>query len=191
MPMENLFLDLGLSWTLAKATPYCLAILIGIAPLIFLKRIKRIIRLVFIPLPFFIYFAFFPIYQGDFTNNLRSVQNSEGSFIEEGKLTVLTIPGCPYCYECLDDLAILGARNPEHRISFLVVTTDDSNLDWYRSKASKQVEVKKIDPNDPLINKITRGSYPTFLFKKNNQITVWSNSGFGVRAKDWIEEQMQ
>ena len=80
--MENFFVNLGLSYTWSKALPYLLMVVIGLLIGIYLfKRSKtkltKLLSLVVIAVPFGIYFIFNPIYQGDFSNNSRTVNVSE------------------------------------------------------------------------------------------------------------------
>ena len=80
--MASFFLNLGLSYTWSKALPYFILIALGIILGVMLfKRSKslgmKIASLVAIVIPFIVYFAINPIYQGDFSNDSRIIYPSE------------------------------------------------------------------------------------------------------------------
>lgn len=109
--------------------------------------------------------------------------------LDNNELTVLAIAGCPYCYESIDDLKLISERAGKRKINFVVFTGDSANLVWYQDKAQGKIKVVQADESSPLFS-LAKGSFPTFVFKGDHEIRVWKNSGFGVRAKDWIEEQI-
>jgi len=187
--MENAFLNFGLSWTLAKVLPYLLSILFGLLPLFFLKRMRKLFRLAFIPIPFIIYFAFFPIYEGDFSNSYTTKSAESLNILEDGKLSVLSIPGCPYCYESLDALEQMAGRQKAKLIQFYVYTNDAENLNWYSKKAGDKIPVIQLNTSELGVSAISKGSFPCFVYRKGNKLYIWSNNAFGVRAKDWIENE--
>lgn len=191
-----LFLCHFMSWTLEKALPYLILIAIGVILYVFIRRLLkrrrkalRILSILVIPLPFFIYFVFSPIYEGDFSNNYR-LEKGVFSELNSGRLTVLTIPGCPYCYESIEDLKRIKERTGVDTIDFFVVTTQSENLDWYREEAKGQLNIQKLSPESELVA-LAMGTFPTFLFAEDDNVSVWDNSGFGVRAKDWIEDKIK
>lgn len=187
--MDALFLELGFSWTLAKVLPYILMLLIGVAIIFFLKKQKLWIRLFFMPIPFFIYFIFFPIYQGDFSNEMVSMKWSKADPFNENSLSVLAIPGCPFCYESIKDLRQMRKRNSKLTIDFYVYTDDSTKLDWYREEGKGEIAVHILPTSNKRVPSISNGSFPTFVFRENKTLYVWSNNGFGVRAKDYIERK--
>jgi hypothetical protein len=184
-----------MSWTLLKTLPYLILIALGVVLYILirglLKRNRkafRILAVLVIPLPFFLYFIVNPIYEGDFSNNFRS-EKGVFSELKSGRLTVLTIPGCPYCYESIEDLKRIKERTGVDTIDFFVVTTHSENLDWYREEAKGQLNIQMLSPESELVA-LAMGTFPTFLFAEADNVSVWDNSGFGVRAKDWIEDKI-
>ena len=68
-------------------------------------------------MPFGIYFSISPIYEGDFSNNaievMRSYANAE---LTGKKLVVITIPGCPFCLQAIDQLLVMKKRVPNIEI---------------------------------------------------------------------------
>jgi hypothetical protein len=185
-----------MSWTLEKALPYLILIVLGVVLYILIRKLLkrsrkalRILAILVIPLPFFIYFVFSPIYEGDFSNNYRS-EKGVFSELNSGRLTVLTIPGCPYCYESIEDLKRIKERTGVDTIDFFVVTTNTENLDWYREEAKGQLNIQMLSPESELVT-LAMGTFPTFLFAESDNVSVWDNSGFGVRAKDWIEDRIE
>lgn len=185
-----------MSWTLEKALPYILLIILGVILFVVLRKLidrsrkgLRILATLIMPLPFFVYFVFSPIYEGDFNNNYRS-ENGVFTELNSGRLAVLTIPGCPYCYESIEDLKRIKERTGVDTIDFFVVTTQSENLDWYREEAKGQLNIQMISPESELAT-LAMGTFPTFLFAEDHNVTVWDNSGFGVRAKDWIEDKIE
>lgn len=152
------------------------------------KKWLRILLLLIIPIPFGIYFIINPIYEGDFSNNSRS-EKGNYSELKSDRLTVLTIPGCPYCYESIADLKRIKERTGVDSIDFLVVTGESSNLDWYKEEANDQLNIQMISSESELVA-LARGTFPTFVYTDGEEVTIWDNSGFGVIAKDWIEEKV-
>lgn len=187
--MDKIFLDLGFSWTLAKVTPYLLTLLAGLFLFVLLKRFHLIIRLIILPIPFIVYFLFFPIYQGDFSNKFEKVETAKSDNFQEGSLSLIAIAGCPYCYEAINDLLIIAERENKLMIDFFVYTDDSTNLDWYKEKCGSAIRVKQIPLEQKRIVSLTHSSFPTFVYRQSNKLTIWSNDNFGVRAKDWVEEQ--
>ena len=195
--IEVFFLDAGFSWTLSKITPYLLTFILGfILVLILRKKILkfgRILRMFFqiftFSLFFLVYFSFYPIYEGDFTNYSTQIQQSkENNELEGKKLIVLSIPGCPYCYESIGKMKKLIERNPSVKIEFLVCSNDESTLDWYKEETGSIIGVH-LAKNPQAMAELAKGSFPTFvLVNDDNSLTVWSNSSFGVLAMDEVED---
>lgn len=194
--MESILFELGLSWTLSKLLPYILMVLIG--GLIFYWAVKRssktwvkVFAGVFIPIPFVIYFAIVPIYIGDFSNDSKSiVLSDQNSTLQKGHLSVLTIPGCPYCAEALQTMKKLKDRNENLLIDYVVCYGDSSDINWYADQAEGAVNVILTDQNEEM-SKLAEGRYPTFVWVQKDAILTWSNDAFGVRALDQIEDLVE
>lgn len=194
--IENSFLESGFSFTMAKIIPYLVVILIGICvvflfrnKLKFKKRILTIlVRLVVLVIPFAIYFRFYPIYEGDFSNAARKVSRTDkNSELLDEKLYVLSIPGCPYCAQAMSRMLQLKDRNPDLQIEYIVVSSDSTSTKDYETMGKGEIEVS-LAQNMEEMSKIALGGYPSFvLSEKGNSLSAWSNDGFGVRALDQVE----
>jgi len=157
-----------------------------------LKSINKFLRwglllLAFI-IPFGIYFSISPIYEGDFSNNSIEVSRSDANAELNGKkLVVITIPGCPFCLEAIDQLLIMKGRVPKIEIEYIVCGSDSTSLDWYKEKAGSEIAVKLADNKEEMA-KIAQHAFPTFVLVDNNHpLKTWPNDSFGVFAKDEIE----
>ncbi len=192
--MNDFFLNLGFSWTLSKALPYGLMLILGaVVFFTFRRKIKRswlkwLYSLVlFIPLA--IYFAVNPIYEGDFSNESREVKAERAFGLEKKELTVLAIPGCPFCAESIQDLNRIATRTGVDRINFVVFTSDPEMLKPYAKLAESQIEMRIEEEFSPYAT-MTQGRFPTFVYSDGSSLRIWSNDGFGVRAKDWLENEL-
>ncbi len=114
---------------------------------------------------------------------------SKADSFGENSLSVLAIPGCPFCFESIKDLKQIRKRNPELTIDFYVYTDDSTKLDWYREEGGDEIAVYLLPTSNKRVPAITNGSFPTFVYRENKTLHVWSNNGFGVRAKDYIESK--
>lgn len=192
--MKNFLIDIGWSHTLSFMIPYTLMILVGIilAKTICQKssgKVKYVLAILLFVAPFTIYFALNPIYTGDFSNNYKSI-SQDFPTIENNKLTVLSIPGCPYCYESIDKLALIEERVGDMKTYFTVLTSDTTKLNWYKEKSDGRVEVQNSE-NFEELSKLSKGRYPTFVLKTDTGIKVWANDDFGVRALDFVEDELK
>ncbi|MDX2359915.1 MAG: redoxin family protein [Crocinitomicaceae bacterium] len=208
--VELSFLDMGFSWTMSKALPYVLAMIIGLV-LAFLFRkklnknvlVKWLFRITLFVLPFFGYFMYSPIYEGDFTNKSNSIEKTEQFAELDGKkLVVISIPGCPYCYQAIDRMKILKERLPNAQIEYVVCnTTMDSllpqeALDWYIEKAEGVVSVRQATDSEAMAilaqNGEVNSAFPAFvLVDGDKNLTTWGNANFGVVALDEVELKLK
>jgi hypothetical protein len=190
--LENIFLNFGLSWTMAKALPYILALLIGtlLSVLFFRKKNKRLKMLFRLPISvifFAAYFIFHPIYEGDFSNHSYKPKSGTLAELKNDEFVVVAIPGCMYCMESIEKLNKLKERNPDLKIRFLVLSSDDKDLKYYREIAAPSISVTKAKETKRFLE-ISKGGFPTFLSVKGGKIMkVWSNDSFGVLALDEVE----
>jgi len=194
--MESYFLNAGLSWTMSKVLPYFIMILVGIVLWIIakklLKSLNKFLRwallLVIFLMPFGIYFSISPIYEGDFNNNAIEVMRSDANAELTGKkLVVITIPGCPFCLQAIDQLLVMKKRVPNIEIEYIVCSSDSTTVDWYKEKAGDDITVR-LAVNSEEMAKIAQHAFPTFVLVDNNHpIKTWSNDSFGVFARDEIE----
>lgn len=192
--MNDFFLNLGFSWTLSKALPYGLMLILGaVVFFTFRRKIKRswlkwLYSLVLL-IPLAIYFAVNPIYEGDFSNESREVKAERAFGLEKKELTVLAIPGCPFCAESIQDLNRIATRTGVDRINFVVFTSDPEMLKPYAKLAESQIEMR-IEEEFSSYATMTQGRFPTFVYSDGSSLHIWSNDGFGVRAKDWLENEL-
>ena len=190
--LENIFLDFGLSWTLAKALPYILTLLIGIllSVLLFRKKNKRLKLLFGLPFSFLFfaaYFIFHPIYEGDFSNRSYKPKTENLAELKNDEFAVVAIPGCMYCLESIEKVNKLKERNPDLKIRFVVLSSDDEDLKYYRQIAAPTISVVKAKETKRFLE-ISKGGFPTFLSVRSGKILkVWSNDSFGVLALDEVE----
>lgn len=191
--MENFFVNLGLSYTWSKALPYLLMVVIGLLIGIYLfKRSKtkltKLLSLVVIAVPFGIYFIFNPIYQGDFSNNSRTVNVSElTSELEKDKLYVISLPGCRFCKESIARLKEVKENNKNLNVEYVVTSSDSETLDFYQKEINDNFALRLAENPEAMV-KLAQGSFPTFVIfdKTNNSYKVWDNSTFGVLALDEV-----
>lgn len=182
---------------MSKSLPFVLMLVLGIL-LVYLirrklkKRWMRNASFVLLLLPVVIYFIVNPIYNGDFSNDFR-VENVDSTTkeIKKGTLTVITIPGCPFCLESIPTLKIMKDRVESKKdINFIVCSSQRSDLKKYKAESKGKLKVK-LAKNIDAMAKLAGGSFPAFVYtSKSGEMTVWSNDGFGVVAKDWVEEKL-
>lgn len=194
--MELYFLESGLSWTMSKVLPYLIMVVVGIVLWIIARKLiktkKKFLRwallLVVFCIPFGIYFLMAPIYQGDFSNNAVEVSRSEANAELTGKkLVVITIPGCPFCYEAIDQLLVMKKRVPKLEIEYIVCSSDSTSVNWYMEKGGSEITVRLADNKEEMA-KIAQHVFPTFVLVDNDHpIKTWTNDNFGVFARDEIE----
>jgi len=195
--MENIFFNLGFGWTSSKVLPFVLMILLGVGLFLIARKLTKkkwlkIFSIVLILIPAFIYFAFNPIYQGDFSDSYRTEKVSTRlSEIEKGRLTVLAIPGCQYCEASIDDMKIIKSRiGVEHEIDFIVCTNYIEDLELFEKKSGGELNIR-IVKNIRAVTKLAGPQFPVFVFSDGENIRVWTNNEFGARAKDWVEEKLK
>lgn len=193
--IEDILLNSGFSWTLAKSLPYILVIIFGlfISIYVFKKfKIKRNwLRRVGITLLtvsfFFAYFAYAPIYEGDFSNNAATIlKTNKLDEIKPNRLFVISIPGCPFCAESIVRMQKLKKRNPKINIEYIICNGDSAALDWYAKEAGNEIPAN-LAKNNKALTALAKHKYPSFVYQSGNKLNCWSNDGFGVRALDEIE----
>lgn len=194
--MESYLLESGLSWTMSKILPYLAMILLGIVLWIIakklLKSVNKYLRLILLLVvfiaPFLLYFVQSPIYQGDFTNNGTLVDQTDATAELTGKkLVVITIPGCPFCYEAIDQLRVMKDRVPALEVEYIVCSSDSTTMDWYQEKGGDFIAVRLAENKDEMA-KLAQHAFPTFVLVDNKKaLKTWSNDSFGVFAKDEVE----
>lgn len=194
--IETIFLNLNLSWFLSKLLPYILYPIIGLVLGALINRLfkikkkgkKLIVSGLLMVMLFGGYFAYSPIYQGDFSNGSKEIKlKNATSEIGPNKLTVITIPNCPFCYEAIDKMLLLKKRVPSLEIEYRICSSDSSSINWYAEKGQGKINV--VLASDPkAVSKIANHAFPAFVINDNNEkLLIWSNSDFGVQALDQVE----
>jgi hypothetical protein len=188
---------LGISWTLSKIIPYVLLLTIGtimtfeINSIHFKNAFYKVIAILFgFSLPFAIGFYLHPIYEGDFSNNSEAIKKnlSPSDFTGTG-LTVLTIPGCNFCFETIAILKKIKKNNPKLKIDFVVCTTSKNNTKTYSKEIGGAFAVKLAKQPDQLAA-MANFSFPAFIYvEKNSPLTIWNNNSFGVRVFDELKRK--
>ena len=191
---ESIFLDLGFSWTTSKLIPYILMSLMGFVLVYtfhkrFQQKWKKWMIMTFLAvLPFGIYFSIYPIYTGDFVNN-HFLPEQLCAFPKKTTLSVVVLPGCPYCHESVKFMNQLIEREPKLRIQYVVIAETDNPLLPFRQKLSKRIPViKSAKPKDWII--MAKGGFPCMILSENRKIEhAWENEHFGVKAIDEFIER--
>jgi len=192
--IESFFLTLGLSWTISKAIPYTICVLLGLLFIFLIRKWKTKIKwisiatkfMIFI-VPFTLYFAFYPIYVGDFSNK-GATTRSNLEFPEQKSITVIVLPNCPYCYQSLSLMMKLKKRNPSISITYWVATSDTlpEKTAILRVMPKEFKAIQQHETKD--ISELTKGTFPCFVISNHKKVVkIWNNNQFGVRALDEIE----
>ena len=190
--METLLNNLGLLFTLSKFIPYLLTILIGIVCAKLLSKhisASKIIRILFITLitilPFGIYFAIHPIFEGDISNegviirkNLDLPKNKD--------LLIIALADCPFCIQSQKTIKIIHQKNKKIKAEYLIVNGTKQDSISYARMLNGFASCRNIKNSIPLLQSI-QGSFPSFILVRKGKLNkVWSNNTFGVRAWDEV-----
>lgn len=192
---QELFLG-GASWMRSKITPYILcwvsALLITIFSINAFKS-KAIGVIIGITLSLAIIGVDFSqniIYQGDFSNNSIEIKSNYHQ-LRPNTLSVIAIPGCPFCHESVDMLKIIHKRSPNLKIEFLVCSEDTNSLNDYTQTIGDNFDLALFENLEELKNLGVDG-FPTFIFTDNNgNKQLWGNDTFGAPAKDFVEKSVR
>lgn len=194
---ERVLIEYGVSWTLSKMIPYITLLLLGFLIARWLKRwvifklpyVRRIVFFSALLIPFIVGFAMNPIYEGDFSQEGTEITDFKKlSDFKNSHLTVIAIPGCPFCFESIEKLKVLKDRNPKMKIKF-VVCTKTASLSEYSKEAGAAAVVMKAK-NPETLSDLADGRFPTFIMVKSGKpVYKWSNDQFGARALDKLEDE--
>jgi len=193
--MNDFLLSLGFSWTISKALPYVIFLVVGLVLFfLFRKKVKsrlgKVLLSLVIIVPVGVYFAISPIYEGDFSNDYRTVSALDSLDFSSDELTVLAIAHCPYCAGSIEKLNKMIERTEAERINFVVITDQDDVLINYEELACDEISFTTV-PSFEKYESISTGRFPTFVYSDGKELSIWHNDGFGVRAIDWVEEQLE
>lgn len=133
-------------------------------------------------------FAFNPIYDGDFNHEYREVilKGNNESVFQKG-ITMVTMPGCMYCYMRTEELSRMKKIYPELPIRILVINEDTLSVQDYQKEAGEGIEVDFF-PNT-LIQTLKITGFPAIYYKsadENKPMINWDNRGFGSAAWDYV-----
>ena len=191
--MEVLLNNIGFSFTLSKFIPYVLMILLGLllVKMIFkkiasLKLLFRILILsVLLLLPFCIYFAIHPIYEGDLSNEGREIKEVL-NLPKDKDLLIIVLADCPYCIESVKTTKILIDKEKKIKVEYVIVNGEKQDSIKF-SRMLKGMATCSLIKNSLPIQQTIQGSFPSFILVVNNKPKkVWSNNTFSVRAWDEI-----
>ena len=185
--------DLGFSWTWSKLFPYLFFPFLGfVIWLLFRKRVgnrgvRYALLVLSITLPFGIYFAVSPIYEGDFSNDSVQVELLPELQSNGPKLTVIAIPGCPFCMESIQRMKDFKKRNPELEIEYRVCSRDPDALVLYKDVADGAFPIVLAENTEQMVS-IAGESFPSFVLTDGHTAKRWSNRTFGLAAMDEVED---
>ena len=190
--METLLNNLGLLFTLSKFIPYLLTILIGIVCAKLLSKhisASKIIRLTFIILiaiiPFGIYFAINPIFQGDFSNEGVLIKKKL-ELPNDKDLLIIALADCPFCIQSQNTIKIIHQKNTKIKAEYLIVNGTKQDSIRYERMLNGFASCRTIKNSIPLLQSI-QGSFPSFILVRKGKLNkVWSNNTFSVRAWDEV-----
>jgi hypothetical protein len=194
---EVYFLSNGFSWCSSRLFPYLTVVVFGALIAFLLVRMFRLkahVKLLFVvSVPLVVlsfYFAMFPIYQGDFSNDKQGIRrNAEMDELKSNRLVVLSLPGCPYCLESMERMRIVKQRHPNITIEYKVCHGDSASLIWFE-KYGKNDFVYSLASNSEMTSKLAQGLYPTYVLPNKSFVKVWSVEQFGMSAIDEVEESL-
>ena len=190
--MEELLNYFGLSFTVSKFLPYFLTVFLGI---VFSKLLYRhisaskIIRNIFITLitilPFGIYFAINPIFQGDFSNEGVLIKKKL-ELPKNNDLLIIALADCPYCIQSQETVKLIHQKNTKIKAEYLIVNGTKQDSIRYARMLNGFASCRTIKNSVPLIQTI-QGSFPSFILVQNSTFKkVWNNNTFSVRAWDEV-----
>ncbi len=199
--LEIFLSHIGFSWTWSKLIPFIFSIIIGILLVVYffkkiqlINSIKIFISIVILVFPFALYFAYAPIYSGDFSNDFYRPQ-LKNEFSSAKKLSVYVLPTCPYCIQATSTLVAMMQKNEHINLQINVLCSNAKEADKYLNlmKGFGLVKVR-IDHSSYLVRhkdllKLTEGQFPTYILSENKMVVkAWHNDTFGVDAMDEINQ---
>lgn len=198
--IETTSQNIGLSFTLSKMMPYVfqgaflLILFIECYRTLFTRFsniLRRLLGMVILILGGGIAFAIHPIYEGDFQHKYKPVyfKGASAENLESG-LTMIALPGCPYCYERVDELNRFVELYPTQEVYIQVVNNDSLALEEYQERADELIHVS-LAKNQNTLKSLTGERFPSFIYMKEGtkKGMLWNNNGFGVAAIDFVLEQ--
>ena len=190
--MEELLNYFGLSFTASKFLPYFIAVFLGI---VFSKLLYRhisaskIIRILFITLitilPFGIYFAINPIFQGDFSNEGVLIKKKL-ELPKNNDLLIIALADCPYCIQSQETIKLIHQKNTKIKAEYLIVNGTKQDSIRYARMLLGFASCRTVKNSATLIQAI-QGRFPSFILVQNGIFKkVWNNNTFSARAWDEV-----
>jgi hypothetical protein len=190
--MEELLNYFGVSFTVSKFLPYLLTILIGVICAKLLSKhlsaskiIRNIFTVLIAILPFGIYFAINPIFQGDFSNEGVLIKKKL-ELPKNNDLLIIALADCPYCIQSQETIKLIHKKNTKIKAEYLIVNGTMQDSIRYARMLNGFASCRTMKNNIPLLQSI-QGSFPSFILVRKGKLNkVWSNNTFGVRAWDEV-----
>ncbi|NBU90139.1 MAG: hypothetical protein EBS12_01650 [Flavobacteriia bacterium] len=190
--MEELLNYIGLSFTASKFLPYFLIVFLG---LFFSKLLYRhisaskIIRILFITLitilPFGIYFAIHPIFEGEISNEGINIKNNL-DLPKNKDLLIIALADCPYCIQSQETIKLIHEKNKKIKAEYLIVNGTKQDSIRYARMLNGFASCRTMKNSIPLLQSI-QGHFPSFILVRKGKLNkVWSNNTFSVRAWDEV-----
>ena len=190
--MEELLNYFGLSFTVSKFLPYFLTVFLGFFFSKLLYRhisASKIIRILFITLitvlPFGIYFAIHPIFEGDISNEGINIKNNLD--VPKNKdLLIIALADCPYCIQSQKTIKIIHQKNTKIKAEYLIVNGTKQDSIRYARMLHGFASCRTVKNSVPLTQTI-QGKFPSFILVQKGRLKkVWNNNNFSVRAWDEV-----
>lgn len=193
-------LNVRLSFTFSKILPYMLEFF-AVCLIIFnvyrqylanaSLTMRRLVSIVILFGGSGIAFAVNPIYEGDFSHQYREITLAgENADTFQHGLTMIALPGCPFCFEKLEEMKMVNEIYPELPMFVLVINDDSLAMESYREASNSNIQVS-LFPESTLLKSIIMGGYPNLIYKDSDgssKLINWNNSGFGSASWDYIME---
>lgn len=195
-------IDLHLSFTLSKILPYMLEFL-AVCMIIYhtyttyLKKfsygLSRVLVLAILVATCGVAFYFHPIYQGDFSHTYRKITlKGNGADIFQQGLTMVALPGCPFCHARFEQMKRISAIYPQLPMHVLVIDDDTTEVNDYK-RMSKNLNITVgFYPDSFLMRSIINHGFPNLYYKEDaDDLTIlnWTNDGFGSAAWDYVLDE--
>ena len=194
-------LNIRLSFTFSKILPYMLEfftvclIIFNVYRQYLMGTSLTIRRMVSILILFGgsgIAFSVNPIYEGDFSHQYREISLAgENADTFQHGLTMIALPGCPFCFQKLEEMKRVKSIYPKLSMLVLVINNDEIALEKYREASEGMIDVN-LFPKSALLASIIQGGYPNLMYKSagaSSKLVNWNNSGFGSASWDYILEK--
>ena len=190
--MEELLNYIGLSFTASKFLPYFLIVFLG---LFFSKLLYRhisaskIIRILFITLitilPFGIYFAIHPIFEGEISNEGINIKNNL-DLPKNKDLLIIALADCPFCIQSQKTIKIIHQKNKRIKAEYIIVNGTKQDSIRYARMLHGFASCRTVKNSVPLTQTI-QGKFPSFILVQKGRLKkVWNNNNFSVRAWDEV-----